>query len=59
MSVDSQEPRSWPDEAQADAMLDELRNQLEAMKARMEEHRAQMQAAGLARTRADDCEPIA
>lgn len=47
MSRAPDEPKSWADEAEADALLDELRRQIEAVRARLEEHRLQMRAAGL------------
>jgi hypothetical protein len=51
MSRALDEPRSWPAEpdARAEAVLDDLRRQIEAVKARLEEHRMQMHAAGLTR----------
>ena len=41
------EPKSWPAEADAETVLGDLRRQIDAVKARLEEHRLQMHAAGL------------
>ena len=51
MSRAPDEPRSWPAEPEpgAEVVLDDLRRQIEAVKARLEEHRMQMYAAGLTR----------
>lgn len=43
------EPVSWPPD-DPEAVARDLREQLEAAKARMQEHREQMQAAGLSGT---------
>jgi hypothetical protein len=47
MSSVPNEPPSRPTEADADALMRDLRRQLEAVKASLEEHRLQMHAAGL------------
>jgi hypothetical protein len=52
------EPQSWSSEPEGDALLGDLRHQLEAVKARLTEHRLQMQAAGLGPpAEADDPQP--
>jgi hypothetical protein len=43
----SNELKSWPNEAEVEAVLAELRRQLDVVKALIEEHRRQMHAAGL------------
>jgi len=47
MSRVPDELQSWPAEPEGDALLGDLRKQLDAVKARLSEHRLQMQAAGL------------
>ncbi len=47
MSRIPDEPRSWSAEIDAEAVVDALRRQIETVKARLEEHRTQMYAAGL------------
>jgi len=44
------EPQSFSPEPDGDALLGDLRRQLEAVKARMAEHRLQAQAVGLSST---------
>ncbi len=48
MSRVSDESHTLPPQDDGDATLADLRRQLEAVKRRMEEHRLQMRAAGLA-----------
>ena len=50
------EPASWATEPDAETVVRDMRDGLEAAKARLSEHRDQMQAAGLARRR--DPEPL-
>ena len=45
------EPVSWKETPDPDVTARELRQQLSAAKARMQEHREQMRAAGLTRDR--------
>jgi hypothetical protein len=49
------EPQSWTVESDPETVVRDMREGIEAAKARLSEHRAQMQAAGLARRR--DPEP--
>jgi hypothetical protein len=53
MSRIPEEPPSWPAAPDPEAVLDDLRRQIEAAKARLSEHRDQMLAAGLAGTSDD------
>lgn len=48
MSRVSDEARSWAPADEGEEVIVELRSQLEAVRARLEEHRAVMNAAGLA-----------
>jgi hypothetical protein len=41
------EPKSWPPRPDPEEVASQLRREIERAKARLEEHRAQMQAAGL------------
>jgi hypothetical protein len=52
----SEEPPTWPDDRDPDALLDDLRRQIDAAKARLSEHRDQMRAAGLCADNASDAE---
>jgi hypothetical protein len=49
MSRAPREPRPWETEPDTDALLAELRGQIARVKDLMDEHRAQMRAAGLTR----------
>jgi hypothetical protein len=52
----SDEPSTWPTDRDADTLLDDLRRQIDAAKARLSEHRDQMRAAGLCSDDAPDAE---
>lgn len=51
MSRVPEEPPSWSAKAEEDALFTELRQQLEAVRARLSAHREEMEAAGLTSTR--------
>jgi hypothetical protein len=48
------EPQSWEEPPDAEAVARDLREQLARAKARMQEHREQMHAAGLTKTHEPD-----
>jgi hypothetical protein len=52
----SDEPASWRPDQDPDALMGDLRRQIDAAKARMSEHREQLRAAGLAARRDDTSE---
>ncbi len=58
MSRIPEEPRSWSAEIDAEAVVDKLRRQIEAVKARLEEHRTQMHAAGFTTQPEPPDEPV-
>lgn len=47
MSRVPDEPRTWSGKAEAEEVAAELRRQIEAVKAKLEEHRSVMRLAGL------------
>jgi hypothetical protein len=51
-----EESPTWPTDRDADTLLDDLRRQIDAARARLREHRDQMRAAGLCSDEATDAE---